>query len=103
MTGPTPRRPPSCAAAPKRRAARGRVLIIESLGTSGADPATFAEMNLRMLVLTGGRERTIDDYSALAAAAGLQVTAVHDIPERYVIIECAAADVRSFLNWSFRA
>jgi hypothetical protein len=33
-------------------------------------------MNLRMLVLAGGRERTIEHDSALAAAAGLQVTAV---------------------------
>jgi hypothetical protein len=47
-------------------------------------------MNLRMLVLAGGRERTIDHYSALAATAGLQVTAVHDITERHVIIECAS-------------
>ena len=46
-------------------------------------------MNLRMLVLAGGRERTIDDYSALAAEAGLQVIAVHDVTERYVNIECA--------------
>jgi hypothetical protein len=66
----------------------GRVLLIESHGTAGGDPAAFAEMNLRMLVLAGGRERTIDDYSALAAGAGLQVTAVHDITERHVIIEC---------------
>jgi hypothetical protein len=74
-----------CAAAAGRR---GRVLILESDGTSGADPAMFAEMNLRMLVLTGGRERTIDDYEALAAAAGLRVAAVHDIPARHTIIEC---------------
>jgi O-methyltransferase len=67
----------------------GRVLVIESHGSPGGDPAGFAEMNLRMLVLTGGRERTIDDYSSLAADAGLQVTAVHDITERHVIIECA--------------
>src|ERR1700722_15645140 len=67
----------------------GRVLVIESHGSPGSDPAAFAEMNLRMLVLAGGRERTIDDYSALAAQAGLQVTAVHDVTERYVIIECA--------------
>jgi 2,7-dihydroxy-5-methyl-1-naphthoate 7-O-methyltransferase len=66
----------------------GRVLVIESHGTPDGDPAAFAEMNLRMLVLAGGRERTIDDYSALAAGAGLQVTAVHDITERHVIIEC---------------
>jgi 2,7-dihydroxy-5-methyl-1-naphthoate 7-O-methyltransferase len=69
----------------------GRVLMVESHGIAGADPAAFAEMNLRMLVLTGGRERTIDDYSTLAAGAGLRVTAVHDISERQVIIECVPA------------
>jgi O-methyltransferase len=66
----------------------GRVLIVESHGAADGDSAAFAEMNLRMLVLAGGRERTINGYSALAAAAGLQVTAVHDITERHVIIEC---------------
>jgi len=64
----------------------GRVLIVESQGT--ADAAACAEMNLRMLVLTGGRERTVDDYTALAADAGLRVTAVHDLAERRAIIEC---------------
>jgi 2,7-dihydroxy-5-methyl-1-naphthoate 7-O-methyltransferase len=73
-----------CAAAAGRR---GRVLILESSGISGADPDMFAEMNLRMLVLTGGRERSVDDYAALAAAAGLRVAAVHDIP-RHTIVEC---------------
>ena len=63
----------------------GRVLVVESAG--GGDSAGFAEMNLRMLVLTGGRERTIDDYSALAADAGLRVTAVHHLTERQVAIE----------------
>jgi 2,7-dihydroxy-5-methyl-1-naphthoate 7-O-methyltransferase len=37
----------------------GRVLVVESHGTPGGDPAAFAEMNLRMLVLAGGRERTL--------------------------------------------
>jgi hypothetical protein len=63
--------------------------VVESHGTPGGDPAAFAEMNLRMLVLAGGRERTLEDYSALADGAGLQVTAVHDITERNLIIECA--------------
>ncbi len=66
----------------------GRVLVVESHGTADGDSAAFAEMNLRMLVLAGGRERTINGYSALAAEAGLQVTAVHDITERHMIIEC---------------
>jgi hypothetical protein len=67
----------------------GRVLVIESHASPGGDPAAFAEMNLRMLVLAGGRERTLDDYAALAADAGLRVTTVHDITERNLIIECA--------------
>ena len=64
------------------------MLVVESHGPDGGDSPAFAEMNLRMLVLAGGRERTIDDYSALAAGAGLQVTTVHDITERHAIIEC---------------
>jgi hypothetical protein len=66
----------------------GRVLVID--GTSADNVAGFAEMNLRMLVLTGGRERTIDDYTALAASAGLKVTAVNRAMENHVIIECVA-------------
>ena len=66
----------------------GRVLVIEFHGSAGRDSAAFAEMNLRMLVLVGGRERTINDYAALAASAGLQVTAIHHTTERYVVIEC---------------
>jgi 2,7-dihydroxy-5-methyl-1-naphthoate 7-O-methyltransferase len=65
----------------------GRVLVVESHG-GPRDDAGFAEMNLRMLVLAGGRERTLDDYSALAASADLRVTAVHEITERDLIIEC---------------
>ncbi|HUY50229.1 MAG TPA: methyltransferase [Streptosporangiaceae bacterium] len=56
----------------------GRVLVIESHGVSGGDPAAFAEMNLRMLVLTGGQERTIDEYRALAAQADLVLTEVQE-------------------------
>ncbi|MFI7132686.1 methyltransferase [Nonomuraea sp. NPDC050153] len=69
----------------------GRVLILESLSGPQADPAAFAEMNLRMLVLTGGRERTVDDYRALAASSGLRLSAVHDVPPRHTVIECVQA------------
>jgi hypothetical protein len=65
----------------------GRVLVIEA--AAGGDAASFAEMNLRMLVLAGGRERTIDDYTTLAASAGLHVTATRQTTERYLVIECA--------------
>ncbi|MEU6713530.1 methyltransferase [Nonomuraea sp. NPDC046802] len=42
----------------------GRVVIVESHGTSGDDPGMFAEMDLRMLALSGGCERSIEDYRA---------------------------------------
>jgi hypothetical protein len=63
------------------------VLVGESV-VLGTDHATFAEMDLRMLVLVGGRERSLEDYSALAADAGLRVAAVHGATTTHVIIEC---------------
>ncbi|MEV4109390.1 methyltransferase [Nonomuraea sp. NPDC049695] len=68
----------------------GRVVVIDSSGGSGADPAMFAEMNLRMLVLSGGRERTVEDYVALAAGAGLDVADVHRTPLGHVVLDLRA-------------
>jgi 2,7-dihydroxy-5-methyl-1-naphthoate 7-O-methyltransferase len=66
------------------------VLVIESSHDVGSgNSAGFAEMNLRMLVLTAGRERTLDDYTTLVAEAGLEITAVHHTMQRHVVIECA--------------
>ena len=69
----------------------GRVVIIEGPGTADADPAAFAEMNLRMLVLAGGRQRAPEEYRALADAAGLRVTDVRTTPLGHDVIECVAA------------
>ncbi|MDG4820282.1 methyltransferase [Asanoa sp. WMMD1127] len=68
----------------------GHVVIIESHGTAGDDPAMFAEMSLRMLVLAGGRERTVEDYAALAAEAGLTATATTTTPSGLAVIDCVA-------------
>ncbi|MFC4015041.1 methyltransferase [Nonomuraea purpurea] len=69
----------------------GRVVIVESHGTSGDDPGMFAEMDLRMLVLSGGRERSIEDYGRLVTAAGLAAAEVRTTPSGIVIIDCRAA------------
>ena len=71
--------------------ATGRVVIVESHGTGGDDPAMFAEMDLRMLVLSGGRERSVAGYGALARAAGLAAADVRTTSSGHVIIECRAA------------
>lgn len=69
----------------------GRIVILEGHGSEGGDPAMFAEMDLRMLVLVGGRERNIEGYTALALKAGLSVAEVHPTPLGQVGIECIPA------------
>lgn len=66
----------------------GHVVVVESHGTDGDDPAMFAEMSLRMLVLSGGRERSVEQYTALAAAAGLTASEVRTTPTGLVVIDC---------------
>ncbi|BDU06948.1 methyltransferase [Nocardia cyriacigeorgica] len=68
----------------------GRVVLIEGYDST-RDPAAFAEMNLRMLAISGGRERSIEDYTALAATAGLAVAGVHPTRQGHLAIECVAA------------
>ena len=65
----------------------GRVLVLEQHSSDG-DRSGFAEMDLRMLVLAGGRERTVEEYAALVTAAGLTVTQVATTPLGQVGIEC---------------
>jgi len=69
-------------------AGAGRVLIVERLipgDPAGAVPTLLSDIN--MLVLTGGQERTNDEYGALLAAAGLRLTAVRPVAAPYGVIE----------------
>jgi len=71
--------------------AAARLLVVEPLlpehpGTSGFD-AMMAHTDLNMLVVTGGRERTEDDFRALMARAGLRVTRIVPTPAAFSIIE----------------
>ncbi|MCT9935232.1 methyltransferase [Planotetraspora sp. A-T 1434] len=53
----------------------GKVFVVEKTGAGGESVNT--EMDLRMLVYFGGRERGVGELSALAAEAGLEVVAAH--------------------------
>jgi hypothetical protein len=53
----------------------GKVFVIEKIGADGV--TANAEMDLRMLAYLGGRERSLDELTALSEDAGLTVTAVH--------------------------
>ncbi|MBC9724785.1 methyltransferase [Streptomyces sp. TRM68367] len=65
----------------------GRVFVIEKTGADGTPPT---EMDLRMLVYFGGRERTVADLTALAARTGLRTVAVHQAA-RLAVLELARA------------
>lgn len=70
---------------------RGRVVLIEETGAGEGDRSGFAEMNLRMLVLAGGRERSLDDYASLTTGAGLAVTHTDTTPLGQIVIECVTS------------
>jgi DNA-binding transcriptional ArsR family regulator len=63
------------------------VLLIErDLGRPNEDPvAKLADLN--MLVMPGGRERTLDEYAALFGAADLRLVAAHPTTSGYLVIE----------------
>lgn len=55
----------------------GRVLVVEGLIPEGDEPSLSKLSDLEMLVMTsGGRERTAEEFRELFAAAGLRLTRV---------------------------
>jgi ubiquinone/menaquinone biosynthesis C-methylase UbiE len=52
----------------------GVVLIVETVIPEGNEPSFGKFMDLNMLVMTGGRERTESEYKELLAAAGFQLS-----------------------------
>lgn len=67
---------------------RGTVLVVESVGAAG--DARHTGMDLRMLCLYGARERDADDFTALAARAGLRLAGVR-LGDRTASFELRAA------------
>jgi hypothetical protein len=53
-----------------------RVLVVESVLPPGNDPSFAKFLDLTMLLVPGGQERTHEEYARLFNAAGLQITQV---------------------------
>jgi C-methyltransferase len=62
------------------------VLIIEGILPEHLDPGSLS-IDVIMLAVTGGRERTADELGNLLGAAGLQLARVIDTPGRLRIAE----------------
>ena len=57
-------------------AEHSRILVVEAVTTSASDPAFDRLLDLNMLVISGGCERSDAEYGALFDAAGLKLTKV---------------------------
>ena len=80
-----------------RRAMRegGRLLLVEGVVPEGNEPAMAKLMDLQMLVMTGGRERTAGEFRALLAGAGFEMTRVVATDSPVSIVEAVRAGERS--------
>lgn len=70
----------------------GKVLIIERLiPEDGSDAVPTLLSDINMLVLTGGQERTNDEYKQLLKASGLKLGSIQPVAFPYGVIEGLAA------------
>ncbi len=66
---------------------KSRIVVLERSLGPGEDPAQFTAMDMRMLILGEGRERTLDEFAALARKAGLRLHAATALPAGPHLIE----------------
>ncbi|MBA2731981.1 MAG: methyltransferase [Acidobacteria bacterium] len=66
----------------------GKILIIEMVVPEGNEPSPAKALDLLMLVMEGGRERTRDEYQRLLEASGLRLSRIVPTKSPYSVIEC---------------
>ena len=72
--------------------AHGKVLLVETVVPAGNEPHYSKVLDLSMLVLPGGVERTAEEYRELFAAAGLRLTRIVPTQSPLSIIEAVKHD-----------
>ena len=68
----------------------GRVIVIEAVVPDNDSPALAKLSDIEMLVVTGGRERTLREYQALLERAGLGYVGAHETRSPFTLIEACA-------------
>lgn len=69
----------------------GRVVVIEQIVRDDGGPSTATLMDLNMLVMLRGRERTLREYEALLNGAGLRVQRVLQTRSPFSLVEAGLA------------
>lgn len=65
----------------------GKVLIVEMVVTEGDEPHPSKALDVLMLVMEGGKERTKDEYGKLLGASGFRLTRVIPTKSPYSVVE----------------
>ena len=66
---------------------RGKVILLESVIAPGNEPHLTKFVDIEMLALPGGRERTEEEFRALLESAGLRLTRVVETQSPLSVIE----------------
>jgi hypothetical protein len=69
----------------------GRVLVVEMVVSEDGRPSAAHLMDVNMLVMLPGRERTATEYGKLFASAGLRLERVHATHSPFSIVEAVKA------------
>jgi|ERR1017187_1619202 hypothetical protein len=71
--------------------ARGKLLVLERVIPKGSSYHWSRLVDMTMMVMTGGRERTVEDYAALYGRSGLRLSDCLELPSGFSIIEGSKA------------
>lgn len=69
----------------------GALLLVEHVLAEGDTPSRGKFIDVTMMIVTGGRERTIPEYSSLLSAAGFRLTHVVTTASGFSVIEALPA------------
>jgi hypothetical protein len=72
--------------------AGARLLVMERIVPHGNEPHESKFMDLNMLIITGGRERTEHDYRALLERSGLRLTQITATQSEVSVVEAIAGE-----------
>ena len=65
----------------------GRLLVVEGIVPAGNDSSFTKLLDLNMLVIPGGKERTEEEYRALYEATGFKLTSITPTRSDVSVIE----------------
>jgi hypothetical protein len=73
------------------RTAGGRVILLEAVVPAGNEPGLSKLIDLEMMLMPGGRERTADEFSALFSRAGLRLSRIVPTESMLSVVEARPA------------